>query len=92
MPKAKPTAAAKPTQAGELYQILITTPLNPDYDGTTYGVKFHEGQAMLNAEHSRPNPLGYSLETLADKFEREVDGYTVQRFYEGQEAPAPVEA
>lgn len=48
-------------------QLVITTPLNPVYSGETFGVKFHEGRAVVN-EHTR-NRFKYTVEELRRKFE-----------------------
>jgi hypothetical protein len=57
-------------------QLIITTPLNPAYSGTTFGVKFEEGQALLT-ERAKPNRYGHTLESLAGLF-RATPGYQVE--------------
>lgn len=60
-----------------LSQLIITTPLNPAYAGTTFGIPFRDGQAIVSA-FGKPNKHGYSLNELALKFRTDVEGYDVQ--------------
>lgn len=70
--------------------LIITTPTNPLYDEVTFGVKFQEGRAALN-EHSSPNPLGYTLEQLWQKFRTDLPGYEVE-FIPDPKPPPPTTA
>ena len=56
---------------------LIITAMYPTYNGTTFGVKFEDGRAVLN-EHSNRTRWGYSLEQLAEKLRVDLPGYGVE--------------
>lgn len=76
----KTELAAAETEARGIEALVISTPGNPAYEGTTYGVKFTEGRADVT-QHAAPNRWGYSLTQLADLFSRAVDGYQVEIIY-----------
>jgi hypothetical protein len=56
---------------------LIITAHHNTYNGTTFGVKFEAGRAVLN-EHSNPNRFGYTLEQLCQKFSVDLPGYSAE--------------
>jgi len=63
---------------------LIITATHNTYNGSTFGVKFEEGRAVLN-EHSNANRFGYSLEQLKKLFTTDLPGYTVEFLPDKQE-------
>jgi hypothetical protein len=66
---------------------LIITATHKTYNGSTFGVKFEEGRAVLN-EHSNANRFGYSLEQLKKLFTTDLPGYSVE--WIGDPEPEPV--
>ncbi len=69
-----------------MIQQLIVTTENPEYNGTTLGVKFTDGKAVVTPQ--TPNRYKWPLEILAKKFQTELDGYEVQ-VIEEEAPPAP---
>lgn len=57
-------------------QFLVTTPQNPQYGGKTYGVRFHNGKAVLDANTIDP-AVGLTVEQVAKRLADEF-GYTVE--------------
>lgn len=59
-------------------QLTITTPTNLTYSGQVFGVKFHDGRALVNRE--TPNRWGYTLEQIGAKFDVDLggNGYVVK--------------
>lgn len=81
-----PNPKAAPEVERELEAIIIRS-RNPGYEGVTFGVKFSDGEAVVH-RRGRPNRFfGGDLAALADRFERFVDGYSVQRVYVGDPLP-----
>lgn len=74
-------------------QYLVTTPLNPDYNGKTFGVRFDRGRAVVN-DYSIDKTLGLTVDEIAERMEKEFN-YTVEKIEGGNQAwtaPEPVEA
>lgn len=87
-----PDTPRAPNPAEEKYagcsELVITTPNAPTYAGTTFGVRFHEGHALIN--RSTPNRFGWTLEQLGAKFDTELIGYHVEAsWYEQVTRPVP---
>ena len=59
-------------------QFIVKTD-SPEFNGKAFGVKFHQGRAILN-EMMIDHTLGRSVEEIAYAMEHELKGYTVKTF------------
>ena len=64
----------------------LVTAKNPNYEGKTYGVRFHEGSAVVD-EHSISKHLGRTVEQVVDLMQKDFGLEVVPM----DEAPAPKE-
>jgi len=65
---------------GEIEQLILSTPTNPEYSGETFGVKFHEGSAIVS--RYKKHKFGYSINRLAWLFLHDAPGvYEVKIVY-----------
>ena len=64
----------------------LVTAINPNYEGKTFGVRFHEGKAVVD-EHSISKNLGRTVEEVVDLMQKDF-GLEVTLM---DETPAPKE-
>jgi hypothetical protein len=68
---------------GNISQLIVTTPTNPAFEDEMWGVKFHEGAAVLSSR--KKHKYGYSLNRLAWLFQFDTPGkYEVEIVYDGE--------
>lgn len=78
MPKAK-TPAAAVTRPTTYTRYLVTTPANPNYQGKTFFVQFHDGRAILDANTlPRRSNFKPTLAELVRMFQTDLPGYEVR--------------
>lgn len=87
-----PIRNERPAIEGKVRELVIRTPTNPAYAGTTYGVQFHDGMANVTPL-SKKNRFGHTVEQLAWLFIYDAPGiYEVEVHLEGEEEPLRYEA
>ena len=64
----------------------LVTAINPNYEGKTFGVRFHEGKAVVD-EHSISKNLGRTVEEVVDLMQKDFGLEVVPM----DETPAPKE-